>query len=383
VIALAGALAACADGAAAGFGPPPADSAGDGDGGSDAAGGGESDAAAAVDGPPEPPADTVADAGTTPDAPGPDDAPDGAGAAADGPAAPDAAGDAAGDARSDTRSDTRPDTGAVGPDAGPAPDTGPPPLVCVGDGDDRITAAELPIVLPTGTGPGVSVLYSVNRPGTTARVDLSGTWQDGTLVWDFRGFDEDRDQVVADVLLRPAEYWFADAFPDADWAGTIDAEGATLGLYRQDPGDGSVALLGLASVAEGETLLRYETPVTLYRFPIAKGDSYAALDVEARGHHDGFDYPFGTLRLVHEYRFTVDRVGELRVPAGTFRALRIAAEVEARAENLGVPAVTERHRVYYFLAECSGLVARVASPSGDARPESPTAAEYRRLGFPL
>lgn len=289
-------------------------------------------------------------------------------------AVPDIRADADPGADSDAGAGTGKDAGASDSDAGR-----PPPPLCAGNDDDRIEASELPI----DPGAGVSVLYSVNRPGTTAAVpDLAGEWLDGVLVWDFTAFDADRDHVVADRLLPPEEQWFGASFPDADWAGSVDAEGAVLGVYRLDEADGSVALLGLASVAAGETLLRYEPPVRLYRFPIEKGDTYASLDVEAVGRHEGVDYPLGTLHLVHEYRFTVDRVGEVRVPAGTFRALRIAAEVEARAENLGVPSAVERRRVYYFLSECAGLVARVGSVSGDAQPDFATAAEYRRLGLP-
>ena len=267
----------------------------------------------------------------------------------------------------------------VAGDAGGAVDTGGPGPLCVPNGDERVVAAEMPVVPELSP----SVLYSVNRPETIVDVpDPDGVWDEGTLRWDLAAFDPDRDHVVQDALLPPADFWFGQDFPDAQYASAMDAEGATLGLYRLDASGEALLLLGMASLQEGETLLRYETPIPALRFPLERGVAWEALEVEAHGTHDGVTYPFGTLRLSHDYVFTVDRVGAMSVPAGDFLVLRVALDFTARAENLGIPVAAERRTTYLWVAECVGLVARVRSVADELDPGFRRATEYRRLGFP-
>ena len=256
------------------------------------------------------------------------------------------------------------------------------PLVtgCVGDGDGRITAEEFPV----DPRAGVEVLHSVNLPGVTAHVpDPGGRWEDGTLWWYFDDFDDQRDHVVSDALLPLDDFWFAGDFPDADYAAAADAEGNVLAIYRVDREDGSLTVLGSASVAEGVTSLRYDKPVPVLRFPLEQGASWEALGVQARGTHEGTDYPLGTLRLRHDYRFTVDLVGKAQVPAGTFDVLRVALDFDARAENMGFAVGSERRMTYLYVAECVGLVARLRSRADESDPAFREATEYRRVGFPL
>ena len=229
---------------------------------------------------------------------------------------------------------------------------------------------------------GPTVLYTVNRPATVVDVpDPEGVWRDGALEWDFSAVDPDADGVVQDALLAPGQFWFGADFPDADYASAMDAEGAVLGLYRLDEASGALLLLGLASIAPEETILRYATPIPALRFPLERGAQWAAMEVEAEGTHEGVTYPLGLLRLSHDYEFTVDRAGRMAVPAGEFDVLRVTLAFAARAENMGFPVGVERRTTYLYVAECVGLVARVRSEADELDPGFRRATEYRRLGF--
>ncbi len=273
-----------------------------------------------------------------------------------------------------------PDGAADAADAAPDTDTAPPPPLCARNADGQIDAAEMPVQWNAD----IRVLYSVNRPETEAPVPaVDGSWRDGVRHWQFDDYDDRRDQVLEDQIQPLAGFWFAAEFPNADYVGAIDNTGEVLGVYRYDAASPGIALDGLASVTPGETLLRYTTPVLLVRFPVRQGDSYESLEVAAEGTYDGVEYPLGGLTLEHDYRFTVDQSGVAHVPAGDFPALRIATQVEMRALNFGVPLSTSRARIYEYLAECTGLVARIRSLPDEPQPVFTRASEYRRLGFPL
>ncbi|MFO0603157.1 MAG: hypothetical protein U0324_08280 [Polyangiales bacterium] len=253
-----------------------------------------------------------------------------------------------------------------GPDGGgfiPLPDV-PDAGSCRGNRDGVIDRAEVFFL------PGVEARYRVNPPGTQARVDAHGTMRaDGTRAWDFR----DGSGVTAPLTLLDARgQWFAVRFPTAQYAARLDPRAGNLGVYRAT--DTAVELLGVAGAAEAEgTLVRYDVPVGLLRFPLRVGAAWTAdattvdstvqnTPVASRDHYD----------------VTVDARGEVRLAELTFTdALRVRVEVTQR-----FPAGPGVRRIQYlWMVECYGEAARMTSLDNEVNPDFTMAAEFRRLGL--
>ena len=258
------------------------------------------------------------------------------------------------------------------------------PEGCEADGDGRISWSEF-LADPTL---GITALYQVNQPGTEVEVpDLAGEDQgDGTFAWDFTAPTDEDD--TWSVTIRTLEgTWFADSFPDATYYVGLDASDTTWGIYKVDDAQERLFLLGLASAQEGESLLMYDEPVVVFEFPVADGKSWSSDAVEARGLYEGTEYPAdfglaGTVHLYHTYRFEVDGTGSLSVPMGTFDVLRLRLYQEMSADNSLYGNVdTISQYAYFYLAECTGLVARVRSRDDERSPDFQVATEYLRLGF--
>ncbi len=74
--------------------------------------------------------------------------------------------------------------------------------------------------------------------------------------------------------------------------------------------------------------------------------------------------------------------GRITVPAGSWDVLRLLLDLRMEVGYLmGAPLAVERFKIYDFLAECVGLVARVRSTEGELDSFFGQATEYKRLGF--
>jgi hypothetical protein len=204
-------------------------------------------------------------------------------------------------------------------DAGAAP---PNEFSCLPNLDGRITADEL------RPATGVEVAYLI---GEDRDVDLSG--------------------------------------PDWDW--TEDAAGDSLAIYAQD--DDALRLLGIASATPDQTLLAYDPPVALHRFPLADGDAWTESG-QVGGTLNGLPY-----RSEDTYEIEVDGTGALALPHLAFtQAHRVRTLVTI------VPAaggVTVTRRQVSFLFECFGEVARATSRDGETAEDFTFAAEVRRFSL--
>lgn len=217
--------------------------------------------------------------------------------------------------------------------------------------------------------PGVEVRYRTNPAGTAAPVDTRGAdLGGGRRRWDFSSAAGER---VSLALLGTEGAWYAGSFPEAQYAARLDPRVANLGVYRAT--GASVDLLGLAGprMSDG-TLVRYETPVAVLRFPLRVGATWS---VETRTN------PEATVEHLpvasrDRYVVTVDGRGEVRTPAITFTdALRVRVEVTQT-----FPSGTGNRKIQYlWVAECYGEVARITSTDGEVNPDFTMAAEYRRL----
>jgi hypothetical protein len=257
---------------------------------------------------------------------------------------------------------THPDRDAYG--AG-----GSAPLSCVPNLDGRIDSSELEESLD------VAASYLVSPKGKETEVDLEGVvGGDGKRRWDF-SVDRASDQAAALRATSLTGKWYQASFPTGQFAAPVDAAGTLEGVYVRDAE--ALSLLGVASAeespAEGQTLLVYDRPIALYRFPVEVGASWTSSGEVVNGVVRGLPYA-GSDR----YEVADVAVGELALPAFTFtQAHRVDTKVTISPSAGGEPAFT---RQVGFLFECFGEVARATSRANEPAETFTTAAELRRLG---
>jgi hypothetical protein len=235
---------------------------------------------------------------------------------------------------------------------------------CRANNDGVIERSEVVFV------PGVEARYRINPAGVGVIVDTAGAAGAGdSRVWDFTST---AGELVTLRLGEVAGQWFAARFEGGQYAARLDPREPVLGVYRAT--DTSVDLMG--AVAESEatrTVLRYDGPVSLLRFPLRVGERWTASATTVDGIVEGTP-----VASRDTYTMAVDAHGEVRLGALTFRnALRLRVEIVQQ-----FPAGPGRRRIQYlWLTECYGEVARITSTDGQVAPEFTTALEFRRLGL--
>jgi len=235
---------------------------------------------------------------------------------------------------------------------------------CRGNGDGVIDRSEVVFV------PGAEARYRVNPAGVGVVVNTAGAPGAGDArVWDFTSPDGD---VVTLRLLEVSGQYFAGQFAGAQYAARLDPREPTLGVYRAT--DTAVQFLGAVSESEAtRTMLKYDAPIELLRFPMRMGDTWSITAMTVNGMVDGTP-----VASRDSYTMTVDAHGEVQLGALTFRdALRLRVELVQQ-----FPAGAGRRRIQYlWMTECYGEVARISSLEGQVALEFTTAQEFRRLGF--
>lgn len=245
----------------------------------------------------------------------------------------------------------------------------PQPLDCVPNLDGQIDATELLV------GFDVEVAYRINPANAPRAVDLVGLVdQAGVRVWDWSD-DHSEDQELYVAASRLDERWFASEFPSGEWIAPLDASGTLDGVYSRT--DAGVFLHGYASVEEsppqGQTLVVYTQPVTVYRLPLQVGDEWISIG-EVRNAVVQ-DLPYAGRDV---YTTRVDAVGELWLPELQFdQVLRVRSDLTVEP-SVGT-GFTRKQVGYLF--ECFGEVARAVSELNETKDNFDTAVELRRLGL--
>ncbi len=246
---------------------------------------------------------------------------------------------------------------ACGVNQTPQPEEPPALPSCVPNRDGEITADELPV--PVGAT--ANYYAGLDSPVVLAGVDA----------WDL---SEERasDEVVAFGPIALADQYYAAEFPGA--AFVVDAGEGLDGVFHQD--DQALWLHGTASQepapAGGKTLVVYDPPIAVLRFPLADGlafESTAAIDATIAG------LPFvGSDEVAVE----VAGQGRLDLPYVRFSpVLRVRTRVTRTPSTGG--AVVKRSTSFVF--ECFGEVARADSELNEANPDFTTAAALRRFAL--
>jgi hypothetical protein len=267
---------------------------------------------------------------------------DGGDADADGDGDADADGDGDADGDADIDADADADSG-----------------FCPANNDSIIQAGEAVPVL------GASLTYLVNGASATAPVDLVGEVVDGVTTWSFET-ERTGDRRVELTVLDPSTFWFGEEFADATYAEIVPGFETAASLYRVS--DQGVELLGMASMADQTTLVTYDPPVFVIRFPAGVGRTWTE-ESHATGRIANIAY-----NADETWEIEVDAAGEVITPAGPYPVVRVRTEMDRLAGPLS------DHRINYaFVAECWGRVAYVGSGEGETDPNFAEADELWRL----
>jgi hypothetical protein len=243
------------------------------------------------------------------------------------------------------------------------------PLSCLPNLDGVLEDRELKAAV------GVTESLLVSPSGVQRAVNLSGTQDaDGHRVWDLAA-DYADDQVAKLAAADLAGQWFQSAFPQGQYVVPIDAGGTVLGVYSDD---GSNLLLhGVASAKEnppeGKTLLAYQLPIALYRYPLQVGKSWVSAGEVRNATLRGLPYAGRDT-----YEVSIDAAGRLELPDLTFTQV-LRARTHITIEPVAGPTVSRRQVSWLF--ECFGEVARAVSLDNETQDDFTTTSELRRLGL--
>jgi hypothetical protein len=242
------------------------------------------------------------------------------------------------------------------------------PFTCLPNLDGQIDASELQAAI------GVPVTYLVSAPGSNPMVDLAGQVDgSGNRIWDFS------QSIASDVPVTIAAStldgkWYQASYPAAQWWAPIDIGNSVDGIYDAD--SQAIYLLGIASSTDkmptgGKTLIVYDAPVTLYRFPMMPGSSWISTGHVTGGMLKGLPYA-GT----DTYDVSDVAVGQMNLHDYTFTQVHRVRTTVTVAPSAGMSAVTRQDS---FMFECFGEIVRATSKVGETKDDFTTAAEVRRL----
>lgn len=240
-------------------------------------------------------------------------------------------------------------------------------IACVPNLDGQIEANEAPIARGSEIG------YWISPAGQTRMVDLEGSVDDrGLTVWSF-AHSTAGDTWTAAAIVPVNERWYAAEFPATAFA--IPAAGLD-SIYRKD--ESGLWLLGIASTepdpTQGQTLLAYDEPVAVLRFPVAPDLAYIERGQVSSGTLNGLPYSGEDT-----YEIEARGVGELAIPGARFSQVhRIDTRVTVTPAVGGVS--TSRRQTSYFF-ECFGEIVRATSVADEPERDFTTAASVRRLAL--
>lgn len=241
-------------------------------------------------------------------------------------------------------------------------------VACTGNNNGEIALDELLFEA------GLSASYRINPPGTLVDVDAAGQVIDGKLLWDHSSLDG----VVAQLNVEHIEgTWYEQHFPNPrpSFAIGVDLKADNLQVLYLDKAGNRMLLLGVVSRAPDVTLMIYQPPVEIMRFPLRAGTQFSSTGEVKNGLLNKL--PIATKDT---YEIEVDTEGTVRLPTLDLRrSLRM--RVKATVRTVGAQEI-HNYQVQWF-QECFGEVVRaVAQPRLDGTWPDPNlfkASEYRRL----
>jgi hypothetical protein len=230
---------------------------------------------------------------------------------------------------------------------------------CTPNHDGTISADEIPLAAGQMANYRIATNVTQNTAGTSG--------SDGTRTWDLSGqLSGDRDTTLA--LTAPTGQWWASKFTTATYSTPLGAGSDVLVVFEITPT--AVELLGIVSPASGgPTDLKYSPPATILKIPFKAGDTWSSSSTVS-----------GTLddviaNYTETYTSTVDAVGTMKTPYGTFPVLRVATQLA----DLQLGVQFNANKTFAWQAECFGTVAKITSGSNESGEEFSADAEVDRL----
>jgi hypothetical protein len=211
---------------------------------------------------------------------------------------------------------------------------------CTPNHDGIIEASELPLA----AGRTANFLIATNPTWDTT----GSANPDNSRDWDLSGaLAGDTDTPV--MLSAPTGAWWASSFSTATYATILSTSSTLLGVFHVD--STGVTLLGVVSPSggAGSTELTYDPPATILAVPFMAGSTWTSTS-NVTGSADGVIAAY-----TEEYDSTVDEVGTMKTPYGSFPVLRVAT-------NLIRDDIPD-NRTFAWVAECFGSVAQAQSQS--------------------
>jgi hypothetical protein len=246
------------------------------------------------------------------------------------------------------------------------------PVGCLPNLDGRIDAEEMPVVI------GLPLDFRISPAGAERVVDLVGrTNADGLREWEWNEDTTDDERLRVEGAAVAAR-WYASDFTGAELALAVAPTGAPgdiEAIYRKD--EEALWLLGYATreaqPPEGATLMVYDPPVALFRFPIEPGAAWISVGQVRDGLVRGLPYASDDT-----YDVEVPAAGRLVLPDLTFTQAH-----QVRTRLTVAPAFGTGYALSQatFVFECFGEVARATSRRDETRDPFSIAAEVRRLGL--
>ena len=217
---------------------------------------------------------------------------------------------------------------------------------CVSNNDGVISAAEFPFAI------GVPAQFLVAEgPISIPQALIEGEVSSdlGGRRWDFSDLSFDTEHPIDLQVESWGGQWFASEFSDATLIAPLSADDQILGPLRVEGNE--VILLGSVSreedPAEGKTLLIYQEPVALYRFPIEEGQQYEASSQAHNGVLQGIP-----TALEDKYFFEISARGTLVLPQLILEnTLRVTVRLQRTLLTGSVQQIN-----YLFIHECLGEV---------------------------
>ncbi len=218
--------------------------------------------------------------------------------------------------------------------------------LCTPNLDGIIEANELPLA----AGKTANYLIATNPTWNTAGSAAANNERD----WDLSGaLSGDTSTPVS--LASPSGAWWASDFGSATYATVLSSSSTLLGVFHVDTT--GVTLLGVVSPSggAGSTELTYSPPARILAVPFMAGSTWTSTSTVSAD---------GVPSYTEEYDSTVDEVGTMKTPYGSFPVLRVATNL--------IRADIADSRTFAWVAECFGSVAQATSqaypdtvPTGD------------------
>jgi hypothetical protein len=235
-------------------------------------------------------------------------------------------------------------------------------MACQTDNDGVLTRGELPLQL------GISARYLQNPEGTEAMVDPVGQDSPEGTAWDFSS----TAGVAVDLPIEKLDgAWYQSYFPSGTYATYTDVASRTLGVFRLT--DAALELMGYASETPNQTILVYDQPVALVRFPLQLGDGWVTT-----GHIVNGTFNHLPVAETDTYQISVDKKGVVVLPY-----LRVGNTLRVRVTlDQALPGGTTTHTIQLiYFRECVGEVGRMVSRAGETNADFTSAAIFRRLAL--